>query len=167
MVVEKEVVKSNVASITLKTKCFNLQDTLGSVNEDIENFSYNFVNSFNVDLINFRDFFFFYSSDIILISSIVLSLTFLILIIFFERYNGVLISSVIFLTYSFILYLFNSGNNLNLSNWKIFKNCQIFLNFDSAYIICFILGFVLLLIYISKLIRNLIKEIKHSMYGWR
>ncbi len=91
------------------------------------------------------------------------------LIIYFEKKKGLLITGIAYVIYSFYLYYFNNyfirrlyveGNFY--SYFKGFKKYTF--NLDNLYIICFLVGFVLLLIWTVFYIIKVVRKIKVNSY---
>ena len=131
---------------------------------DIEYFSSDISYYFNNDFINVYNLFNVLSSEtlsyILLLVSMILSL----ILIIVEKNTGFLICSIIFLITSFVLFYLD----INLYTVipfmdKYIDNLKITL--DNRYLICFIFGFVLLLIYIVYFIKKQMREFR--LRNWR
>lgn len=151
---------------------YTFEDTFDYVKDDINKFSLNFSNAFKNDIVNILNFIKFLSNSMLYELSIIISLIFLTLIIFFEKRNGYLISSIICFIYALILYYLDSYFIKNMllgpNNYLYFSNIDnLTISLDNIYIICLILSFVLLLIYIVKSIKKIMRDIRISSYGWR
>ena len=142
-------------------------DIYGFVANDIDTYSTKMEDEYNIDFVNRYNTLYSISSGILYYISLLFIIISISLIIVFEKRNGFLISSIILIVYSFLIYYVNK-NVLEIgfkSIFKYFKNVS--LHLDNLYIICFILGFVLLLIYIVKLLRKLARDIRISSYNRR
>lgn len=157
-----------------KYEIINEVDIINNVEKNIEDVSFKISNEFNNDLNETYRLFRFLSYDAFtyLFGIILLLLTIGIIII--ERRNGFLICSIIYITYSLIIYWVD----------KNFFTDSLFISFNSTYfndmsnntlmlghlyMICFILGFVLLLIYIIKMLKRMFRNLRLYSYGyyWR
>lgn len=90
-------------------------------------------------------------------------------IIYFEKRNGYIINAIIMLLYSIYLYYFNYmiiQNTVVEGNiYSYIKDVnKITLGLENFYIICFISSFILLLIYIIKYIRKIIRDAHIKSY---
>ena len=99
--------------------------------------------------------------------SIIISISLISIIILMEKRNGFLISSIILAIYSFFVYYVNNYFLEFILKEKMNYFDKLDLGLDNTYIICFILGFVLLLIYIVKTLRRFAREIRVSSYNRR
>lgn len=135
--------------------------------DDIDYFaidSSNYIN--NIILQQFRTYIFF-SNNIFTYMSIILSIFLFSIIIIIEKRNGYLISSITLLTTTIVLYYLDNNIYTIIPNIKKYidkvENTNIVL--DNKYMICFILGFVLLLIYIISFIKKQMRE--YRLNRWR
>lgn len=142
-------------------------DIYDYVKKDIEDFSYMLENKLNDEFINNYYSVLDFSKGIIYYISIILTITFIVFIILLEKRNGFLITSIILILYSFFSYYVSNyfldfvfKNKLNYFN-------SIHLEISDESIICFISGFVLLLIYIIKSVKKLARNIRVNSYNRR
>ena len=146
----------------------NLSDSIKMVNEDIEYINNKIIEFTNNRLNDYHTFFSILGKDILFYVFIIIIILIAILIIIIEGMNGVLICSISFFTFSLYIYY------LNINFYRFFQSIlendyfinflkRIFLLKEDVYIICFILSFVLLLIYIVNYFKKIRKKIKfHS-----
>ena len=135
----------------------DINEVAGDISNIDEEFSlaFNYVNRFvNSNLI--------YLFLLIAIISIAL-------IIVFEHINGCLINSIILILYSIFLYYseYNVYSMIRLDSdtSKYFMDLSNkIVNLDNMYVISFLLGFVFLLIYVVKLIRRIVRDIRLNSY---
>lgn len=125
---------------------------------------------FDDSLKNTYNFFKLFAMDFVLLITIVIGISIIVSVIIFERENAYLLLFIIFGLFSYILYDFN-GNFLknNWSNNEFLDLSGVTFMLDYSYIVCFILSFVLLLMYITKLIRNHLRDMRIKPYSdsWR
>ena len=162
--INKEEIKDILDSSVFEYEYRSSSDTYSFVEEDIDYFSNKMEKDFNTNFVNEYYSVNKLSSGILYYISLILIITGLVFIIILEQRNGFLISSIILIIYSFLTYyinknMFEFGFN---SVFKYFK--KINLQMDNLYMICFILGFVLLLIYIVKSLRKMTREIRIKSY---
>ncbi len=131
-----------------------VSNKLSNIDEEF-NIAFSFINKFvNSELV--------YIFLIFAIISIVL-------IIVFEHINGCLINSITLILYSILMYYlkYNLYSKIHLDN-NVNKYFNDFSNkivdLDNVYAISFFLGFVFLLIYVIKLIRRMIRDIRLNSY---
>ncbi len=91
------------------------------------------------------------------------------LIIVFEHINGCLINSIVLILYSIFLYYskYNAYSMIRFDSdtSKYFVDFSSkTVNLDNIYVISFLLGFVFLLIYVVKLIRRVVRDIRLNSY---
>ena len=159
----KELLLNSVYEYEFQTNNY----ILDYVSNDIDILALEITNNIN----NYRDGYFFIediSNSSLYYISIILLMIGIAIIILVETTRGVLISSIILFFLSFFLYYIE--NNSIKVLFKNFNNyldkCEIYYN--NFYIICFILGFVLLLIYMYFLIKKIFREIRIKSYSsWR
>ena len=161
----KEIIYNSVSEYENKTS----SDISKLLEKSVDSFSLKLVDDFNEDFINSYHLVRNISNSILYLISIIITITIIVLLIIFEKYNGVLISSIILMCYSFFVYyigqnIFSSSFN---SLFKYFDNISFSMN--NIHIICFILGFVLLLIYMLKKIKSFLRDIRIKSYSnnWR
>lgn len=142
----------------------NLSDSIKMVNEDIEYINNKIIEFTNNRLNDYHTFFSILGKDILFYAFIIIIILIAILIIIIEGMNGVLICSISFFTFSLYIYY------LNINFYRFFQSIlendyfinflkRIFLLKEDVYIICFILSFVLLLIYIVNYFKKIRKKI--------
>ena len=159
----KEILDNSVYEYEYRSK----SDTYSFVSNDIDSFSTKMEENFNKDFVNRYNTIYGISSGILYYISLIIILVSISLIIVFEKRNGFLISSIILIVYSFLIYYVNK-NVLEIGFKSLFKYFNnISLHLDNLYMICFILGFVLLLIYIVKYLIKLARDIRISSYNRR
>jgi hypothetical protein len=148
-------------------------DTFGNVNSDIEKISIKINEFFGEEFSQSSKFFKMFSSNLVIDITVIIIIAISVGIIVTEKRTGLLICSIVYISYSFLLYYLNNNfftkTLLYLDN-KYFYNMQaVSLKLDNTYMICFILGFVLLLIYIYKLIKKYLRDLRLYSYGyyWR
>ncbi len=145
----------------------NKSDIYNYVESDIDNFSTRMEDSFDIDFINEYYGIYNVSNGMLYLISLSLIIIGIIFIIIIEKKNGFLVSSIILIIYSFLIYYINK-NALEVGFGSLFKYFnKISFHLDSLYIICFIFSFVLLLIYIVKSLRRAAREIRLKSYNWR
>ena len=144
-------------------------DITKMLEKSVDSFSLKLANDFNSDFNDGYHIVINISNSLLYYLSIIISITLIVLIIFFEKYNGVLISSITFMCYAFFVYyigqnIFSKSFN---SFFKYFDNISLSIN--NNHIICFILGFVLLLIYMIKKLKCFLRDIRIKSYSnnWR
>ena len=158
----KEIISNSVYEYEYRTQ----SDIYSFVLKDIEDISRRMEEKLNIDFVkeyynvyNISDGLLYFISLSFLIVSIVL-------ILVFEKRNGFLISSIILIIYSFLIYYINkNAKEIVGSLFKHFDNISFHL--DNIYIICFIIGFVLLLVYIIKFLKKCARDIRISTYNRR
>ena len=142
----KKILLNSFYEYEIRTK----NNILNNLEYDIELFSNKFVSMIN-DYVKGYNFLNKISNSIIysisLISSIILSISLLII-----DKNSLIKIIIILFSYSFIIYYFNN----NFFMFKYIKNIN--LKLENAYIICFILSFVLLLIYMFNFFRKFLRN---------
>ena len=140
------------------------KDIYSYVKDDIEEYSMYFDNKLNKDI---KDGYFYVNriTNALYPVSILISIIIFGIIIIFEKENGILLSSIVLLSYSFFVFYvdkyFISFSYKRLLKYFKFVNLEL----DNLYIICFILGFVLLLIYIIKSLRRFARNVRISSYN--
>ena len=160
----KELLSNSVYEYEYKNK----KDIYEYVIDDINSFSTNLHDRFSKSFVDD-----YYTAggivNVLYYISIALSIIFISIIIFIEKKNGLLASSIILILYSFFLFYMdrNLVNKGFMSLSKYFN--KINLNLNTSYIICFILGFVLLLIYIVKRLKEFLRDLRIRSYmsSWR
>ena len=161
----KELINNSVYEYESRTQ----KDIFGFVESDVNTFSNEMALKFNDNYSSYFQFVKTISNGIIYYSSIILSIVFIGLIIFYEKKNGLLISSIILICYS--IYVFYMDNNfIRIVFNRVLKYFEsINLHLDKLYIICFLVGFVLLLIYIVNLIKHWLRDLRIRSYisSWR
>ena len=159
----KEVLSNSVYEYEYRSQ----SDVYSYVIKDIEDFSERMEANFNIDFVNEYYGVYNISNGIIYYIALGFFIVSIVLIISFEKRNGFLISSIILIIYSFLIYYINK-NALEIGFRSLFKYFDnISFHLDNLYIICFIIGFVLLLIYIVKLSKKCAREIRISSYNRR
>ena len=100
-----------------------------------------------------------------------IAITFTALIIVYEKKKGLLIGGITYMIYSFYVYYFDKNFIRRLysegnfySYFKGFKKYTF--NLNTLYTICFILGFVLLLIWTIFYIKKTVRRVKVSSYDF-
>ncbi len=166
----KKILKDSVNEYEIK----NDIDTYGIVDNDIDSVSFKINDFFDEEFSQSSMFLKFFSSSTIMYLLIFIILGLSIGIIVLEKKTGLLICSIIFIFYSFLLYYINNNFFINKSLFSLDNNYfydmeGITLKLDNTYMICFIFGFVLLLIYIVKLIKRYFLNLRLYSYGyyWR
>lgn len=150
----------------------NMTDSSTYINSDIKLLAKEFSNFINENIVNLFNLMKDISNSLLYIISIILSIVLCGIIIYIEGRKGIIINSIILFFYSLFCYYINNhfysiivssfGNNKNL---LYLKKCNFSL--DSVYIICFILSFVLLLIYMIHYIKKWFRN-RHLYFGsWR
>lgn len=142
-------------------------DVVYYVHDDIEYFSGYLESKFNNEYADVYNSLRSFSSGAIYFISIGVAVVLLGLIIIIERKQGLLIDSITLLLYSFFIYYFNK-HFLEIgyrSLFKYFDNLE--LHLDDLYVICFIIGFILLLICIVDKIRKTLREKRINAYNGR
>ena len=136
------------------------------VENDIYEFANNLDKRLNNDLINSYTYVVKINNSFYSIS-IVISIALIVAIVFFEKTTGILISSIVLMIYSFFVYYFNYYflNFWFKNKTKYFDSSS--LGLENLYIVCFILGFILLLIYLVKCLRKVARNIRLSSYNRR
>lgn len=100
---------------------------------------------------------------------LVIGILLITLIIVFEHINGCLINSIILILYSILMYYlkYNIYSKVhlddNINKYFIGFSNRI-VDLDNIYVISFILGFVFLLLYVIKLIRRIVRDIRLNSY---
>ncbi len=152
-----------------KYDSLNNTDSYNYVCDDIESIVNKFSEYFDEYVLKTFNFIRFISNNSIFYFSIILSIVICGIIVFVERGNGILITSIILFLYSLFCYYINSNYYSIIvsaigrsKNFEYLKNYSFLL--DKVYIICFILSFVLLLIYIIIFVRKKIKNRKMYLY---
>ena len=163
----KQDIKELMTNSVYEYEVRNQKDILSYVSNDIDNFSSRIEEYFDTNFVNEYYSVYNISSGIIYYISLSFIIISIALIIILEKRNGFLISSIILIVYSFFIYYVNKNPfEVGLrSLFKYFDNVSFHL--DNLYIICFILGFVLLLIYIVKFLRKVARDIRISSYNRR
>lgn len=163
--------KSDVEEI-LKNSVYEYEynhssDIYSYVENDIKEVSNHLEERFNSEFVDHYFSIKYFSEGIIYYVSILLTVALILLIIYFEKKNGLLITSIILLIYSFTLFYVND-NYLEFGLNNVFKYFdKIDFKLDNIYIICFILGFVLLLIYMCAFFKKVTREIRIKSYNRR
>ncbi len=166
--ISKNEIISLISNSVYEFENVTYKDVYDNVYSDIEYISTELENYLNDRLINYQMFLSIVGSNVIFYFLLFVCLLLLTIIVFIEKNSGIIISSIISLLYS--LYLYYISDNFyrlfvssSVSNYVklLFKNH--FLLNDESYIICFILSFVLLLIYIFNCVKSFFKKIKN----WR
>lgn len=149
-------------------------DVQSYVNNDVLSFSNEFSNILNDDIVNTFQLFQFLSKNIFFYISILISLILISFLIVIEKKNGILLSSIISFVFCSIIYYLDSYFVKNIfigkNNLKYFSSLdEISMSFEKIYIVCFILSFVLLLVYIVSFIKKTMRDIRISSYekSWR
>lgn len=162
--IEKEAIIEILNNSVYEYEYNTSEDIYSYVSEDIKIFANYFTNKFDHDFIkSYYDFSNFTNGIVYYISLILLTGLFVLLIII-EKKNGFLISSITLLLYSFFLYYFNNHflDTGFSSILKYFDNIS--LHLENIYVICFIFGFVLLLIYIVYYLKKVARNIRLNSY---
>lgn len=166
MIIEKGDIKELLVDSVYEFQNNRNVDIFNYVSSDIESFSLTFSNKINGEFVksfyDIRNFSSWFYSITLLLTVIMIGL-----IIYFEKQKGLLISSIILMTYSFFAFYFNKYFLKfvfkNQSNYL--KNVK--LDLDSLYIISFIIGFIILIIYLIKVFKKVARDIRISSYNRR
>ena len=149
-------------------------DSLRFAKDDINRVSTEFAYKLNNDgLVCIVKIMVFCSSGIIFYIPILIAILLSVYICLDEKREGFLINGIVYIVYSLYLYLLNirfiNGLVRNGSIYTYFDGFKSYtFKLEPALIICFILGFVLLLIYIGMYIKKLIRDVRlHSYENWR
>ena len=166
VLIEKEELLNILSNSVREFEINRNTDIFDYVLEDLNSFVDNVDKKINNDLFDGYSYVIRISSTFYSLS-IVISILLIGLIIFLEKEKGIVISSIVLLVYSFFVFYFNKYFlNFGLKDkLKYFKKAG--LNLDGLYFICFIIGFILLLIYIVKVLRRLARNIRINSYNRR
>ena len=141
-------------------------DTNGNALQDIDNISSNLTSTINNEFLLSYKVIDIIASDVVCYSFLLLEVVYIIIIILNEKRNGYLIGGISMLIYSFVSYAIekNLFKLIKLDD-RYFKKFDNFVfKLDHVYIVCFILSFVLLLIYIVLLIRKVLRDKRINSY---
>ena len=159
----KEILDNSVYEYEYNTS----SDIYNYVENDIEHFSNVFENKINVEYIDYYYGFKDFSSGFIYYLILIIIIVSIIILIIFEKFNGCFISSITLILYSFFIYYLNNYI-LEVSFKKYLNYFNDFdLHLEKLYFICFIFGFVLLLIYIVYKLKKIARNIRISSYNRR
>lgn len=168
VIIDKNDVKEILSDSVYEYEHRNMEDIYNYVSNDINQFSNNIQNKVDNEYSEIYYFVINTSNSIVYLVSLVLIILFISLIIIFEKKNGLFISSIILIAYSFVIYYLNTKalHFFFVDKSKYFNSLD--LHLESLYVICFILGFVLLLIYIVNCLKKYGRELRLKSYGsWR
>ena len=167
---EKELLKQKEIVLILNNSVFeyeniNFSDSIEMVKEDIEYINNKIMDFTNNKLNNYHTFFSIIGKDVLFIGFIFITIFIAIMIIITERMNGIFICSVIFFSFSLYLYYLNINfyiffQSISNNNYFIDYFKRIFLLKEDVYIVCFILSFVLLLIYMINYLKKIYKKMR-------
>lgn len=172
---KEELIKKNNISELLEESVIKYDENNSSssytyAKEDIDEISSELSNFFGDNFKSTYNFFRLFSSELLFYITIIISIGISIGLIIIEKERAYLLLSIFYGLFSYILYDFNE--NFLEYNWKneSFLNLSgVTFKLDNSYIVCFILSFVLLLMYITKLIRNHLRDMRIKPYSdsWR
>ena len=164
VLIDKKDVSDVLKNSVYEYEYYNKVDIYNYVSSDIDAFTNYFVSKFDKDFAkDFNDFKNF-TSGIIYYIPLILAIALFTLLIVFEKKNGILISALALLVYSFFLYYFNK-HFLEIGFSRVFKYFNnVDLQLDNMYVICFIISFVLLLIYIVFYLKRAARNIRVNSY---
>lgn len=161
----KSIINSSISEYENKTS----SDISKLLEKSVNSFSLQLTNDFDSDFIDSYNLVRNISNGVLYYISIIISIVSIALLIIFEKYNGILISSVTFMCYAFFVYYI--GQNIFSKSFnqlfKYFDNISLSMN--NLHIICFILGFVLLLIYMIDKLKTFLRDVRIKSYrdSWR
>ena len=166
----RKILKS---SVNIYEEKYNV-DILKNINKDIDNVSLKINDFFGEEFSQGSMLLKMFSSDIVMYIIILILISIFVSIIVIEKKTGLLICSTALIVFSFLLYYINNNFFINknlfyLDNTYFYDMEGVTLKLDKTYMICFILGFVLLLIYIVKSIKKYFRDLRLYSYGyyWR
>ena len=155
------LIKNSIYEYDVRTK----ENAYDLVISDIEYLVIDADNYFNDEIINQFNIFRFFSNDMFNMLSICISIILTFMLIIIEKRNGYLLGSIIMLSYTAIIFYLDKNILSIIPNLgKYISNKQI-IAIDNQYMICFILGFVLLLIYIISYLKKEMRDYRLSK--WR
>ena len=148
-----------------KYEKINTVDIHEYIDDDIKEVAYELSNSFDNDSITGLHIVNGFVNSKIIYLFVIIAIVISTLIIIFEHINGCLINSIIYLIYSFAMYYlkYNFDFKVYIKNNEITIANKV-LPLDNIYVTCFVLGFVLLVIYVIKLIVKVVRDIKLNSY---
>ena len=164
ILIQKEDIKEILDNSVFEYEYRNSEDVYNFVKDDIEYFSNKMEKDFNDNFV--KEYYGIYDvcSGILYFISLGLIIIGIISILLIEKRNGFLITSIILILYSFLIYYINK-NAFDIGYNSIIKYLNnINLQLDNLYMICFILAFVLLLIYIIQMLKKVARDIRISSY---
>ena len=174
---EKNILESEKLTNLLKKSidyydAENNADSISHAKKDLQRFStevsYKINNDSVVKLLKFSTV---VTNSFVYVIPYLIAIIFTTLIIVFEKKKGLLIGGVTYILYSLYLYYFDNNFIRRLyvegnfySYFKGFKKYTF--NLNTLYTICFILGFVLLLIWTIFYIKKVVRRVKVSSYDF-
>lgn len=161
----KDDIKEVLDNSVYEYQYISSKEIYSFVSKDINSFSERFTDTLNNNISKGYIFVKNISSGLIYYLSITISIILLMLIIIFEKNNGFLITGLFLLLYSFFVYYMDK--HFIETIFKYINNINVHL--DNLYCICFIIGFVLLLIYIVIKLKKVFRDLRIKSYNrnWR
>lgn len=165
-IIEENDIKELLTDSVNKYEIDKMIDTKGNAIEDIDNISSNIASTINKEFLLTYKVVNIVSSDLVVYSLLLVAIILVSVIILKEKRNGCLIGGISMLIYSFVAYSINNNlfNIIKLDDKYFNKFDKFVFKLDNFYMICFILSFVLLLIYIVLLIKKILRDKRINSY---